>query len=230
MGKPNRVEVGDIRKVYLHEACVLTTSAKRNFFQFHPRQYVWLRELEFLRSWTGDPQPISSPAKHSVLGSVGKRSIRYICQCGVCVSSMPFASYTDRMSGPKPTEQQLERIASPDPDVVPNKHTAVDEELRRYVVAADSVEVDEATSKRLRRLIDKRVLIVMVGTYFLQSLDKNAISFAAIMGIQEDAHLVGQDVSLTPMLEVQDLTSTSIPGFTQSSTLAFFSLSIRPTS
>lgn len=99
------------------------------------------------------------------------------------------------MSGTKPTEQHLERIASPDPDVLPDKHAAVDEELRRYVVAAGSVEVDEATSKRLRRLIDKRVLIVMVGTYFLQSLDKNAISFAAIMGIQEDAHLVGQDVS-----------------------------------
>ncbi|KAJ5397544.1 hypothetical protein N7509_005657 [Penicillium cosmopolitanum] len=76
------------------------------------------------------------------------------------------------MSGTKPTEQHLERIASPDPDVLPDKHAAVDEELRRYVVAAGSVEVDEATSKRLRRLIDKRVLIVM-----------------------EDAHLVGQDYS-----------------------------------
>jgi hypothetical protein len=43
-------------------------------------------------------------------------------------------------------------------------------------------------------MINKRVLIIMVGTYFLQSLDKNAISYAAIMGIQEDAHLVGQDV------------------------------------
>ncbi|OQE15678.1 hypothetical protein PENSTE_c027G09092 [Penicillium steckii] len=99
------------------------------------------------------------------------------------------------MSGPKPSEQHVERVGSPDPDSFPNKHTAVDEELRRYVVAADSIEIDEATSKRLRRLIDKRVLIVMVGTYFLQSLDKNAISFAAIMGIQEDAHLVGQDYS-----------------------------------
>jgi hypothetical protein len=104
------------------------------------------------------------------------------------------------MSGPKPTEQHLECISSPDPDVLPDKHAAVDEELRRYVVAAGSVEVDEATSKRLRRLIDKRVLIVMVGTYFLQSLDKNAISFAAIMGIQKDAHLVGQDVSSSAVL------------------------------
>lgn len=106
------------------------------------------------------------------------------------------------MSGPKPIEQHLERVASPDPDdTLPDKHTAVDAELRRYVVAAGSVDIDEATSKRLRRLIDKRVLIVMVGTYFLQSLDKNAISFAAIMGIQEDAHLVGQDVSLEILVD-----------------------------
>ena len=113
----------------------------------------------------------------------------------------PLHSYlllltTHRMSGPKPSEQHVERAASPDPDILPDKHTAVDEELRQYVVAAGSIEVDEATNKRLRRLIDKRVLVVMTGTYFLQSLDKNAISFAAIMGIQEDAHLVGQDVGV----------------------------------
>ncbi|KAJ5689527.1 hypothetical protein N7462_003919 [Penicillium macrosclerotiorum] len=99
------------------------------------------------------------------------------------------------MDNGKRSEQHIENVGSPDPDSVPNKHTAVDEELRRYVVAADTVQVDEVMDKRLRRMIDKRVLVVMVGTYFLQSLDKNAISFAAIMGIQEDAHLVGQDYS-----------------------------------
>jgi hypothetical protein len=100
------------------------------------------------------------------------------------------------MGDTKPTQDHLERIGSPDPDVVSSKHIGIDEELRKYVVAADNVQVDEATSKRLRHMINKRVLIVMVGTYFLQSLDKNAISYAAIMGIQEDAHLVGQDVSI----------------------------------
>jgi hypothetical protein len=100
------------------------------------------------------------------------------------------------MGDPKPTQDHVERLGSPDIEVLPNKHIAVDEELRKYVVAADNVQVDEATSKRLRHMINKRVLIVMVGTYFLQSLDKNAISYAAIMGIREDAHLVGQDVRI----------------------------------
>ncbi|KAJ6001965.1 MFS general substrate transporter [Penicillium canescens] len=65
---------------------------------------------------------------------------------------------------------------------------------------ADSVQVDEVTSKRLRHTINKRVLVAMVGTYLLQSLDKNAISYAAIMGIRENAHLVGQYYSWLHMV------------------------------
>jgi hypothetical protein len=97
--------------------------------------------------------------------------------------------------GQESDSQYIERAGYPEPEPAINKYNAVDEELRKYVVAADNVQVDEATSKRLRRLIDKRILIVMVGTYFLQALDKNTISFAAIMGIEEDSHLAGQDVS-----------------------------------
>ncbi|THV08714.1 MFS general substrate transporter [Dendrothele bispora CBS 962.96] len=58
--------------------------------------------------------------------------------------------------------------------------------------ASKPVVIDEATNKRLRRLIDKRVLTVMVVTYFAQTLDKGTINFASIMGIREDTHLVGQ--------------------------------------
>lgn len=35
----------------------------------------------------------------------------------------------------------------------------------------------------------------MLGTYFCQSLDKGTLGFSSIMGIQEDANLVGQDYS-----------------------------------
>ncbi|CAG9952802.1 unnamed protein product [Clonostachys rosea f. rosea IK726] len=35
----------------------------------------------------------------------------------------------------------------------------------------------------------------MIGTYFLQALDKETISFVAIMGIRDDLHLVGQQYS-----------------------------------
>lgn len=70
----------------------------------------------------------------------------------------------------------------------------VDEDVRKYM-ASEAIEIDEGTSKRLRRLIDRRVLPVMIITYFLQALDKGTISFASIMGIQEDTNLHGQQYS-----------------------------------
>lgn len=70
----------------------------------------------------------------------------------------------------------------------------VDREVAEYANAT-IVEVDDATSRRLKRLIDKRVMVVMVVTYLVQTLDKGTMSYASIMGIQEDTHLVGQQVS-----------------------------------
>uniref|UniRef100_A0A0W0FCD6 Major facilitator superfamily (MFS) profile domain-containing protein n=1 Tax=Moniliophthora roreri TaxID=221103 RepID=A0A0W0FCD6_MONRR len=52
--------------------------------------------------------------------------------------------------------------------------------------------IDEAENTRLRWMIHKRVLVVMVVTYFAQALDKGTINFASIMGIREDTNLHGQ--------------------------------------
>jgi hypothetical protein len=70
----------------------------------------------------------------------------------------------------------------------------IDPEVAKYA-SAKAIYIDEETNKRLKRMIDKRVLVVMCVTYFLQSLDKATLSFSAIMGIQADTGLVGQEVS-----------------------------------
>jgi hypothetical protein len=70
----------------------------------------------------------------------------------------------------------------------------IDREVAEYANAT-IVEIDEATNRRLKRLIDKRVMAVMVITYLIQTLDKGTMSYASIMGIQQDTHLVGQQVS-----------------------------------
>lgn len=75
----------------------------------------------------------------------------------------------------------------------------VDPELAKYA-AEKAVVIDEATDKRLKKLIDKRVLSIMIVTYFLQALDKGTMSFAAIMGIRTDTNLVGQQVCRYPVL------------------------------
>lgn len=72
-------------------------------------------------------------------------------------------------------------------------HKLVDKEVAKYATDT-AIHIDEATNKRLRRNIHKRILVVMMVTYLIQTLDKGAMSFASIMGIVEDANLAGNQV------------------------------------
>lgn len=70
----------------------------------------------------------------------------------------------------------------------------VDKEVAEYAAGAQ-VAVDPETDKRLKKMIDRRVLVIMIITYFLQALDKGTISFTSIMKMPEDLHLEDQQVS-----------------------------------
>lgn len=70
----------------------------------------------------------------------------------------------------------------------------VDKEVAEYA-GGDRVTVDPETDKRLKKMIDRRVLVIMILTYFLQALDKGTISFVSIMNMPEDLHLKDQEVS-----------------------------------
>ncbi|KAE8153653.1 major facilitator superfamily domain-containing protein [Aspergillus avenaceus] len=87
----------------------------------------------------------------------------------------------------------VERVLSPN-DKEDMDYSRVDREVQEYAIRG-RVEVDEATSQRLRRMIDRRVLVIMICTYFLQALDKGTMSFASIMGIVEDIGLHDQQYS-----------------------------------
>ncbi|CAN8100739.1 unnamed protein product [Discula destructiva] len=68
----------------------------------------------------------------------------------------------------------------------------IDKEVAQY--ASDTrIYISPEKNAELRRKVDKRVLLVMIGTYFLQAIDKGTLSFASIMGIREDTNLVGQE-------------------------------------
>ncbi|KAJ5652920.1 hypothetical protein N7507_010346 [Penicillium longicatenatum] len=103
----------------------------------------------------------------------------------------------------------VERVLSPDDDLKKEDmdFSRVDKEIQMYA-SRGQVEVDEATNKRLKRMIDRRVLVIMICTYFLQALDKGTMSFSSIMGIKEDAHLEdGQKYSwLTTCIYIAVLT------------------------
>ena len=94
----------------------------------------------------------------------------------------------------------VERVLSPtDYDDLQKENmdfSRVDKEIQMYA-GRGQVEIDEATNTRLKKMIDRRVLVIMICTYFLQALDKGTMSFASIMGIKEDAGLEdGQKVSI----------------------------------
>ncbi|KAL3425856.1 major facilitator superfamily transporter [Phlyctema vagabunda] len=70
----------------------------------------------------------------------------------------------------------------------------IDKEVAKYTSDVQ-VHISPETDSRLKKLIDKRVLSVMIVTYFLQALDKGTLSFTSIMGLPDDNKLVGQQYS-----------------------------------
>lgn len=73
-------------------------------------------------------------------------------------------------------------------------YARVDKEVQEYALRGQ-IDVDDTTSKRLRCMIDRRVLIIMIFTYFLQALDKGTMSFSSIMGLRTQLHLQDQQVN-----------------------------------
>jgi hypothetical protein len=80
----------------------------------------------------------------------------------------------------------------------------VDAEVSRYANAI-AVDVSEEENKRLKKMIDRRVLPIMVFTYFLQALDKGTMSFTAIMGIREDIPILNDNSKVCELLKSIDL-------------------------
>ena len=96
-------------------------------------------------------------------------------------------------SKPINDDEKLERAVSID---MPKEHMnygRVDREVAEYA-GTSAIVIDKETDKRLKRMIDKRVLSIMITTYFLQALDKGTLSFTSIMGLREDTGLHGQQV------------------------------------
>ncbi|KIW64320.1 hypothetical protein PV04_09263 [Phialophora macrospora] len=65
---------------------------------------------------------------------------------------------------------------------------------------AIAILADPKATKRLLRKIDFTIVPCMIAVYFLQYLDKTTISYAAVMGLRTDTHLVGQDYSNVAMM------------------------------
>ncbi|KAH8653603.1 major facilitator superfamily domain-containing protein [Xylariales sp. PMI_506] len=56
-------------------------------------------------------------------------------------------------------------------------------------------QIDPAAEKRVVRKIDRVVLPLMCAVYFFQYLDKQAVGYAAVFGLQTDLHLTSDEYS-----------------------------------
>jgi len=74
-----------------------------------------------------------------------------------------------------------------------NKEDA-DEALQAFE-NGEVIVIDEATNRRLLRKIDWNIMPIMCAIYGLQYLDKTTLSYASIMGLKTDTHLVGDQYS-----------------------------------
>lgn len=89
---------------------------------------------------------------------------------------------------------EVERVMSPDElNKDHQDYGRMDAEVAKYATG-EQVVISEEENKRLKKSIDKRVLTIMVFTYFLQALDKGTMSFTSIMGLQEDFNIAGTEL------------------------------------
>ncbi|KAH8638432.1 allantoate permease [Alternaria alternata] len=96
------------------------------------------------------------------------------------------APETVRQSDDKKDITQVERVLSVGDEKGEHAdYNRIDQEVAKYAGASE-VFVSEEENKRLKKMIDRRVLPIMVITYFLQSLDKGTMSATSIMGIRDD--------------------------------------------
>lgn len=90
---------------------------------------------------------------------------------------------------------ELARAATdePSPKVIAG-FAAADQEVAQYL--DPTVVIDDETNRRIKSLINRRILPFLVITYFFQTFDKGTLAFSAVMGIREDLRLTGQQYPL----------------------------------
>ncbi|GES66199.1 MFS allantoate transporter [Aspergillus terreus] len=92
-----------------------------------------------------------------------------------------------------PTAVDVEKDASKKIDPKLQEHAKdADEALKALQeLHGETIELDEATNKRLLRIIDWRMMPIMCFVYGMNYLDKTTLSYASVMGIKDDINLKG---------------------------------------
>ncbi|KAI1197393.1 MFS general substrate transporter [Nemania serpens] len=78
----------------------------------------------------------------------------------------------------------------------------------------DGQDLDPQEARQVLRRIDTRLLPLLMGTYFLQYLDKTSINSASVFGLKQGTHLKGQQYSwLTSLFYIGYLVAQPVAGY-----------------
>ena len=91
-------------------------------------------------------------------------------------------------------EDQIQAAASLESPAITASSKDLDDSYGVYKQNA-SIAIDPAESKKVLRKIDAWLLPVLTLIYLLQYLDKNALNFASVYGLEKATKLKGQDYS-----------------------------------
>lgn len=72
--------------------------------------------------------------------------------------------------------------------------STLDDNYELYKSLRD-VELDPIEAQKVLRIVDLRILSLLMVTYILQYLDKNSVNLASVYGLKADTNLKGQDYS-----------------------------------
>ena len=87
------------------------------------------------------------------------------------------------------------RIRSSRDDTISTAHSRDYDETYEVYKTQDAHDIDPVEARRVLRIIDLRLLPILMMTYMLQYLDKSSINFASVYGLRQGTNLHGQDYS-----------------------------------
>ncbi|KZF20976.1 MFS general substrate transporter [Xylona heveae TC161] len=99
-------------------------------------------------------------------------------------------------SDSKIEECQRIELRSSDPKTSNDGAVPKHADVTLVLQGAERVAVTVEESNRIRKKTDHVVLIILIWVYFLQILDKSALGYGSIFGLQEATHLHGKQYSM----------------------------------
>lgn len=87
--------------------------------------------------------------------------------------------------------EEKRRISIANETILKHSHDA-DEAMKAFE-SGEMIEIDEASNRRLLKIIDRHLMPLMCVVYGLNYLDKTTLSYASVMGIKKDLHLTGDN-------------------------------------